>query len=980
MAAAIAATKHAPGQTTETAHHMLLREIARLVLWQPQMQADSETDLERPAILKTVKDRMRLAETRNWNKLVDDYNLALLSRSPTNHSPAPAAASEVRTMQNAMTRAEEGNVRGAVQILTGLPPVEPSQETFEAIKKLFHTKPLTPEDAIKCTTAVLRCRRIPAMPISEEATRRRLYSLSTGAEPGPSGMRNSHIKALSRTRTGTETFRQFTSMWTSMALRPAITRIWLNLKVAPLRKPNGSVRPIGLCECLLKATTGLSMHVHRDKLREIFEPQQLSVHTPGGAEQIIFTNRALAKLRPDVAQTQLDMKNAYGEASKIATLEEAADTKHPTANTFANVCQSEFTVWVQTAPDLWVSFPVYDGYIQGEVASNPGFCFNLRRALRTSQPHTASTRAQDCLGPGNDNQGEHDQGTFSSMGVTFRAYADDVFMYAKPADVPRLLDELQKHLTKFQLHLELSKCATWVPGWALQSDAELQHSSEAARIKEKVALERHGLLHLGAGADDQYEAILGPFRQSAAPVAKRLQKAKQAIAAIDKILATPLEGNKTYPCWLILTKSTAHALDFDTRVHPPSVIESYMTELQTEVNKCAQRILGIAADQRTDLQEMQMLLPPQLGGCNVPDGQLLLNIAALGAMASVGERVTATLATFSPTMSIDLIKRHIDYQGVHECMTKLREHGLTIDALAEAVPVDQSTSDDSDDLTFLGPGLGKKRRGIISRTLKELQQQKLKALLHNSPLEIDKARIRSCGGTSCAFLATTPTKPGDGLTDGEFRKGMQWRLGLRPTAPGKCNHKGADGSTCDAHLDNNFLHATTCKHGQAVFRTHNAVIQVLHNWAKEAGLWATINVIVPEFSTVKSDGEILDAELDLATWSPDSKLTTFVDVTVRHPLADRYVHRAARVDNAANDRAATEKRSRYPTSQGVKVTPFPCEVYGHLGRDAEKYLELLSAAAEGRDRLRSLAPRTRIQSWTVQISKSALSSSCTGHS
>ena len=146
-------------------------------------------------------------------------------------------------------------------------------------------------------------------------------------------------------------------------------------------------------------------------------------------------------------------------------------------------------------------------------------------------------------------------------------------------------------------------------------------------------------------------------------------------------------------------------------------------------------------------------------------------------------------------------------------------------------------------------------------------------------------------------------------------------------------------------------------------------MQVLHNCAKEAGLWASINVIVPEFSTVKTNGEILDAELDLSTWSPDSKLTTFVDVTVRHPLADRYVHRAARVDNAANDRAATEKRSRYPTSQGVKVTPFPCEVYGRLGRDAEKYLELLSAAAEGRDRLRSLAPRARIQGWTVQISR-----------
>ena len=964
MAAAITATKHAPGQPTEILHHLLLREIARLVLWQPQMQADAENpnEYDQPALLKTIKTRMRMAERREWEQLMDTYLTALQGRDHQGQRRVPTMASETQTLQNAMTRAEEGNVTGAVQLLTGLPPVQPSLETLEAIKKLFHTQPLTPDNSIKCTAAVLRCRRIAAKPTTEEATRRRLFSLSTGAEPGPSGMRNSHIKALCRTRTGTETFRQFTTMWTSMALRPAVTRIWLNLKVAPLRKPSGGVRPSGLCECLLKASTGLSMHVHRDKLKEIFEPQQLSVHTPGGAEQIVFTNRALASLRPDIAQTQLDMKNAYGEASKIATLEEAADTKHPTANTFANVCQTEFTVWVQIDQDTWTSFPVYDGYIQGEVASNPGFCFNLRRALRTFQPHTATTPS-DRLGQATN------QGTFSSMGVTFRAYADDVFMYARPQDVPRLLDDLQKHLQNFQLYLELAKCATWVPQWSQRTTEELDQCHLAAAIRTKVTLEHHGLLHLGAGADDKYEAYLGPFRQSASPIAKRLQKARQAIAAINKILDTPLQGNKAYPCWLILTKSTAHALDFDTRVHAPSVVECYMKELQKEIIECSKRILNIDNDKCGDIQATQLLLPPQLGGCNLPDGELLLHIAALGAMASVEDKVAATLMTFATDLTQEEVKQHIDYQGVNECKDRLRNSGLVLDNLAEPVPIEQDTSEDSNDLDFLAPGLGKKRRGIISRTLKELQQQKAKKLLQDATLEVDKARIRSCGGTSCIFLTTTPAKPSDSLTDAEFRNGMQWRLGLRPTSTGQCKHKGADGSLCDAPLDRNYLHATTCKHGQAVFRTHNAVVQVLHNCAKEAGLWASINVIVPEFSTTKPGGEILDAELDLATWAPDNKLTTYVDVTVRHPLADRYVHRAARFDSAANDRAATEKRSRYPASQGVKVTLFPCEDYGRLGRDAERYLELLSGAAEDRDRLRSLAPRSRIQGWTVQISR-----------
>ena len=91
--------------------------------------------------------------------------------------------------------------------------------------------------------------------------------------------------------------------------------------------------------------------------------------------------------------------------------------------------------------------------------------------------------------------------------------------------------------------------------------------------------------------------------------------------------------------------------------------------------------------------------------------------------------------------------------------------------------------------------------------------------------------------------------------------------------------------------------------------------------------------------------------------------------TLRHPQAERYLHRAARYENAANDKAAADKRYRYPASQGVKVIPFPCEIYGRLGRDAEAFLELLSGAAMDRDRLRSLMPRSRMQGWTVQLSR-----------
>ena len=69
-----------------------------------------------------------------------------------------------------------------------------------------------------------------------------------------------------------------------------------------------------------------------------------------------------------------------------------------------------------------------------------------------------------------------------------------------------------------------------------------------------------------------------------------------------------------------------------------------------------------------------------------------------------------------------------------------------------------------------------------------------------------------------------------------------------------------------------------------------------------------------------------------------NRLTTYVDVTVRHPQAERYLYRAARHDNAANDKAAADKRHRYPPSQGVKVTPFPCEIYGQMAEMQKLFL------------------------------------------
>ena len=70
-----------------------------------------------------------------------------------------------------------------------------------------------------------------------------------------------------------------------------------------------------------------------------------------------------------------------------------------------------------------------------------------------------------------------------------------------------------------------------------------------------------------------------------------------------------------------------------------------------------------------------------------------------------------------------------------------------------------------------------------------------------------------------------------------------------------------------------------------------------------------------------------------------------VDVTIRHPIADRYQPMSAHRPGATAAAAEQEKRERYPTAGGRSVTPFALETWGRLGDDGENLLQFLAGAA-----------------------------------
>ena len=117
------------------------------------------------------------------------------------------------------------------------------------------------------------------------------------------------------------------------------------------------------------------------------------------------------------------------------------------------------------------------------------------------------------------------------------------------------------------------------------------------------------------------------------------------------------------------------------------------------------------------------------------------------------------------------------------------------------------------------------------------------------------------------------------------------------------------------------------------------------------------------------EGEQVDAELDVVTWSPEPGLSLQLDVSVRHPAADRYIKQSRRTDGAAARKAEQEKQARYPSRNGIRVATFAIETFGRLGNEASETMQKLATAAAERDELRGMQVRNRVRRWQVQMSR-----------
>ena len=161
----------------------------------------------------------------------------------------------------------------------------------------------------------------------------------------------------------------------------------------------------------------------------------------------------------------------------------------------------------------------------------------------------------------------------------------------------------------------------------------------------------------------------------------------------------------------------------------------------------------------------------------------------------------------------------------------------------------------------------------------------------------------------------------------------------------------------------------TCKYGGHKTIFHSRLVLSLRNILRESGA-AVVGREVPVSAWRRADGTGARLDISYSTGG----VASYIDLTVRHPLAAKYRARAAREDGAAAKIAENAKRIRYPAVAAaglLPAEPFAVETFGRLGPAA---LKLLHSARQRRVEadasLRGWAGCALFQRWLAVLSVS----------
>ena len=264
--------------------------------------------------------------------------------------------------------------------------------------------------------------------------------------------------------------------------------------------------------------------------------------------------------------------------------------------------------------------------------------------------------------------------------------------------------------------------------------------------------------------------------------------------------------------------------------------------------------------------------------------------------------------------------------------------------------------------------------GLQKMIVGEVMDNKRQVVYESLSIE-QRSEHRKCGGVGSGGFLLVPETGQSPMAAGAWRMALRRRLLydaaalVHPSKPEtQCQHRGRHG-VCGEALDTQraLQHPCSCKVGGHVVEAHDAVRDVLWNFAKErvdpGALREQRLEALRGQAEMDRGGEPEDADeeeeegggrkdiLDVV-WTEDGR-TVAIDVAIVGANADRgRLQAAASKDGVAARRAERGKRLRY---EGLPITPFVLEIGGRPGQAAIGVVRALAARAGQADASRVAA-------------------------
>ena len=957
LADAILATQLEVGTPREALAHRLAWAAPSLLLRPPPGKDAADEGQAGAAAAAAVRSRVQLAEAADWQTLLQD---ALRDRREHRRRAAeaealrqPTATDEadaLRRGQAAVNKVHAGNLRGAVQVLTGEGVADGGPDTEAKLRALVLEDPPS-QAAREQLRAELEAatKHVSAPRVTVRALRRRMRAQRTGAAPGASGWRNSHLSLVAEAPGGVGWLAEWVRIWCAAMPGDEAAALWCRGVLVPLRRADGKVRPIALTEALLKLAESVAIDAVQATLRLRFAGRQFSVREPAGAEVVVGCLRQRAWQRPGEAIVATDLTNAYGCMCRAAALRAVARACPQLLGILTvQWAMGRTTAWVGHA-GAWASWKVDRGTWQGSPAANPVFCLALQEALEEAAA-AAETEAGD------------DEELRQAVAVVLKlAYADDAFLLGEPRAVALILGHLERVLAEAGWTLVWSKSHGWVPGTD-EAPATPQRQQDHGALFALVQRCTSGMPVLGSAADGEHALRLGTGVSPAQPAEERASAGAAACQAAAALPTLGLAESTLHAAWLVLARSAARRLDYDARMCAGHDLAPALNRLDAATEKALAALVGRPVTAAT---VEQARLPGPLGG-------LGLRGTATAAEAHYAARVLGTRAR---VMDIAGGDSFVDDAACAAARERLRAAAGVLVADDGAVTLRDAELQEVRATPWAAECAARLTDAAIVR---EAGPQRLASRIMAASDAVAAARmwqradatrrtrLLEAGGLGSGTVwSIIPEKREQWLTDARWRAATQCRLGVWGEGlSAGCQHATSAGHVCGEALGGGPLHALDCVHAPARLRVHRAVCVTLADQVRRAGADVNLEVAVPELARWWRDEagrwQCQDAVLDVRVDWPGAWLPTrLIDVTVRDPEASRYQPRAAHVAGYAAARAAAEKEARYPAHHGMRVEVMGIEPLGRVGAAGLKLLDDLSADAAAMAADRAAGPALR---------------------